>query len=49
MTVVEEIQNYIDAQNEIKKKDLEILHQQTLPIFPNGKLWFEDGKIEKAK
>ena len=43
MNVQKQINDFIEAESETKRKDLEILHQLILKILPNGKLWFDTG------
>lgn len=49
MDIQEQIKNYIDSQPDKKRSDIEILHKCMLEIFPDGKLWYLDGKNEKGK
>ncbi|KFN43033.1 DUF1801 domain-containing protein [Arenimonas oryziterrae] len=49
MSVAEQIKNYIAAQPEPKRSDLQALHDLVLEIMPNGRLWFLDGKDESGK
>ncbi len=44
MTTEEEIQQYIDGQPEPKRSEMQALHQLTLQVLPECKLWFNDGK-----
>ena len=43
------IQEYINAQLEAKKKDMETLHKMILKLMPKTKLWFLDGKNAEGK
>lgn len=45
----EQIKNYLASQPDIKRSDIETLHKRILRIFPEGKLWFLDGKDDKGK
>jgi len=47
MSVQEEIKKYITAQPEPKRSDIQTLHQLTLRVSPECKLWFFDGKNSK--
>jgi len=49
MNVEEQIKKYIDSQPELKRADIEALHQHTLQMLPKCKLWFLDGKDDKGK
>jgi hypothetical protein len=49
MDVKEQIKNYIVAQSETTRSDMEVLHQLILKEFPRSKLWFLDGKNEQGK
>lgn len=49
MNIHENIQAYIASQVELKRADMESLHQQILAVMPNCKVWFEDGKNEAGK
>lgn len=49
MNIQEQIKDYIDAQPEPKRSDLEALHQRILQVLPNCILWFLDGKDDKGK
>jgi len=45
----EEIQKYIASQPEPKRSELQALHQLTLQVSPECKLWFDDGKNDEDK
>ena len=49
MTVQKQIQEYIAAQPEPKRTEMQELHHLVLALMPAGKLWFLDGKDEKGK
>jgi hypothetical protein len=47
MNVQEQIKKYIASQPEPKRSDMRELHQLTLQVSPECKLWFFDGKDSK--
>jgi hypothetical protein len=49
MKAVEQIQDYIAAQPEPKRSDMQQLHGTILGIMPGCKLWFLDGRDERGK
>lgn len=49
MDIQEQIKEYIIAQPEPKRADIESLHNRILQVLPNCKLWFLDGKDDKGK
>ncbi len=49
MTVQKQIKEYIAAQPEPKRGEMQELHQMILTLMPAGKLWFLDGKDETGK
>ncbi len=49
MNIQKQINEYIASQPELKRADLEMLHQRILKLFPKCKLWFLDGKDDKGK
>ena len=49
MNVQEQIKEYIAAQPEPKRADIEALHKRILQVLPKCKLWFLDGKDDKGK
>ena len=49
MNVKEQIKNYIAAQPEPKRSDMQELHKLIVNRLPTGKLWFLDGKDSKGK
>lgn len=49
MSIKEQIKSYISSQPEPKRSEMQALHQLTLKVMPDGKLWFLDGKDSKGK
>ncbi|RXM37955.1 hypothetical protein BOQ62_19875 [Chryseobacterium sp. CH21] len=49
MTIQEQIQNYINSQPEIKRNDMQELHNIILELTPECQLWFLDGKNSENK
>ena len=49
MTINQQIKNYVAAQPEPKRGDMEELHRLILGTQPKCKLWFLDGKDETGK
>jgi hypothetical protein len=49
MTIKAKIKDYITAQPEPKRSDMQALHNMVLKIKPAGKLWFLDGKDDTGK
>ena len=49
MSVDKQIKEYIAAQPEPKRSDLQELHRVILTAMPKCKLWFLDGKDESGK
>ena len=49
MNVKEQIKNYIAVQPEIKRIEMQQLHQAILKIKPEAKLWYLDGIDDKGK
>ncbi|WP_334241987.1 DUF1801 domain-containing protein [Terriglobus sp. ADX1] len=49
MNIQEQIQEYIAAQQEPKRGDMQQLHFMILGLSPDCKLWFLDGKDEHGK
>ena len=49
MTVQKQIKEYIAAQPEPKRNEMQELHGILLALMPACKLWFLDGKDEKGK
>ena len=49
MTTQQQITDYIAAQPEPKRSEMQELHDTILALMPACKLWFLDGKDEKGK
>ena len=49
MSIVAEINTYIESQPLAKRNDLQTLHQLIIKILPKGQLWFLDGKNSEGK
>jgi hypothetical protein len=49
MNLQEQIREYIAAQPDPKRSEMQQLHQIILAMMPTCKLWFLDGKDEKGK
>jgi Domain of unknown function (DU1801) len=49
MTVQKQIKEYVAAQPEPKRSEMQELHGMILALMPACKLWFLDGKDEKGK
>ncbi|HLK14775.1 MAG TPA: DUF1801 domain-containing protein [Fimbriimonadaceae bacterium] len=49
MTIEEEIQAYLDSQPEPKRSEMQALHELTLQVSPESRLWFTDGKNSDGK
>jgi len=49
MTVQKQIKEYIAAQPEPKRNEMQELHGIILALMPACKVWFLDGKDEKGK
>ena len=49
MTTQQQIANYIAAQPEPKRTEMQELHDRILALMPACKLWFLDGKDETGK
>jgi hypothetical protein len=49
MNVQKQIKEYIAAQPEAKRNDMQELHHTILALMPTCKLWFLDGKDENGK
>ena len=49
MDVQKQIEQYIAAQQEPKRSEMQQLHQMNLVLMQTCKLWFLDGKDEKGK
>ncbi|MCP1301669.1 DUF1801 domain-containing protein [Chryseobacterium sp. S0630] len=49
MTTQEQIQDYINSQPELKRNDMQELHNIILELIPDCQLWFLDGKNDENK
>jgi hypothetical protein len=49
VTVQKQIKEYIAAQPEPKRSEMQELHNIMLALMPGARLWFLDGKDEKGK
>ena len=49
MNVHTQISDYLAAQSERKRGDLETLHGMMLRLMPDCRLWFLDGKDERGR
>ena len=49
MSVTTQINDYIDAQPERKRREMHALHDIILRMIPGCRLWFLDGKDERGK
>jgi hypothetical protein len=49
MNLQKQIKEYIAAQPEPKRSEMQQLHRTILELMPTCKLWFLDGKDEKGK
>src|SRR3954465_15141898 len=49
MNIKEQIKEYIAIQPEVKRTDMQALHQHILQVMPGCKLWFLDGKNSEGK
>lgn len=49
MNVRTQIDDYLAAQPERKRRDMEALHDMMLRALPDGRLWFLDGKDEGGR
>ncbi|UUC44575.1 DUF1801 domain-containing protein [Flavobacterium cerinum] len=49
MSITEQINDYIGSQSEVKRSELQTLHDLILNIKPNCQLWFLDGKNSDGK
>ena len=49
MTLQKQIEEYIAAQPEPKRSEMQQLHHIILALMPTCKLWFLDGRDEKGK
>jgi hypothetical protein len=49
MTVQTQISEYLAAQPERKRGDMQALHDMMLRVVPDGRLWFLNGKDENGR
>ena len=49
MNVHTQIDDYLAAQPERKRGDMQALHSMMLRVMPDGRLWFLDGKDEGGR
>ena len=49
MNVLTQISDYLAAQPEPKRGDMQVLHSMMLRVMPDGRLWFLDGKNEDGR
>lgn len=49
MSVQDQIKNYIASQPDLKRNDMQELHDIILGIMPDCKLWFLDGRDESGR
>lgn len=49
MNVHTQISDYLAAQPERKRADMQALHSMMLRLMPDGRLWFLDGKDEGGR
>ena len=49
MNVDTQISDYLAAQPERKRGDMQTLHRMMLRVMPGGRLWFLDGKDENGR
>jgi hypothetical protein len=49
MNVDTQISDYLAAQPERKRGDMQALHSMMLRVMPDGRLWFLDGKGEDGR
>jgi len=49
MIIKEQIQEYIKDQNEMKRFEMQTLHELVTKVMHDSKLWFFDGKDENNK
>src|SRR5687767_177960 len=49
MNVQEQIKKYIASQPELKRSDIQALHDMIQQVSPGCKLWFLDGKDSEGK
>ena len=49
MNVTTQISDYLAAQPERKRGDMQALHSMMLRVMPGGRLWFLDGKDDSGR
>jgi hypothetical protein len=49
MDIQKQIKAYIASQPEPKRSEMQTLHELTLRVLPNCKLWFDNGKNSENK
>jgi hypothetical protein len=49
MTTQEQIEQNINSQSELKRKDMCLIHQSIIEALPGCKLWFDKGLNEEGK
>ena len=49
MSVQTQISDYLAAQPERKRADMQTLHAMMLTLMPEGRLWFLDGRDESGR
>lgn len=49
MNIQEQIDSYIASQTEVKRSEIQTLHNMILEIMPTSTLWFLDGKDDTGK
>jgi len=49
MNIEKQINEYIAGQSELKRAEMQTLHERILQMMPKSKLWFLDGKDDKGK
>lgn len=49
MNVLQQIADYMSAQPEQKRRDMQALHEIIMRVTPDCRLWFLDGKDERGK
>src|SRR6478672_11822369 len=49
MNIQAQIKEYINTQPELKRQEMQELHQHILEVLPGCKLWFLDGKDSENK
>lgn len=49
MNTKEQIKQYINSQPDVKRSDMQALHERILKLMPACKLWFLDGKNSENK